>query len=212
MGRPGTLPTGTVAPIEILLLCTANQCRSPMAEGLLRRRLDDAGVDAVVRSAGILPGGVAASGPAVDVLAARGIELAGHRSRTMVAEEIAAADLVVGMERRHVQEAVLLVPAAEPWAFTLKDLVRRAEAAPARRPDETVRSWAARLAATRSRSELLGVGDDAVEDPIGRSRAHYERTAAELDDLLGRLLRRVFAADLAAQAADSAAKTGERVP
>ncbi|MFZ6002963.1 MAG: hypothetical protein ACOYXM_03440 [Actinomycetota bacterium] len=34
-------------PIDVLLLCTANQCRSPMAEVLLRRRLEEAGTDAM---------------------------------------------------------------------------------------------------------------------------------------------------------------------
>jgi protein-tyrosine-phosphatase len=164
-----------------------------MAEALLRHRLEAAGIDAVVTSAGILPGGVAASGPAVDVLRARGIDLGHHVSRTMVADEIAAADLVLGMERRHVQEAIVLVPPAEAWSFTLRDVVRRAEVTAARAGGESLRTWAARLSSERDRSQLLGVGDDTVEDPIGRSRAHYERTAAELDDLLARLVERAFA-------------------
>ena len=165
-----------------------------MAEGLLRHRLEAAGIDADVRSAGILPGGVAASAPAVDVLRSRGIDLARHVSRTMAVEEIASADLVLGMERRHVQEAVVLVPEAEPWSFTLRDLVRRAEVSPPRAPTESLREWAARVGSGRSRADLLGVGDDTIEDPIGRTRAHYERTAAELDDLLGRLVDRAFTA------------------
>ena len=162
-----------------------------MAEGLLRHRLGDA---VQVRSAGILPGGVAASAPGVEVLAARGIDLAAHVRRTMDNRELAEADLVIGMERRHVQEAIVRVPAAEAWSFTLRDLVRRAEAASPRRPGERLRAWAARLAAGRGRADLLGVGDDAVDDPIGLPRAAYERTAAELDDLLGRLVDRAFTA------------------
>src|SRR5687768_11996951 len=122
-----------------------------MAEALLRHRLDAAGVDADVRSAGMMPGGVAASGPAVDVLRARGIDLERHVSRTMAADEIAAADLVVGMERRHVQEAIVLAPEAEAWSFTLRDLVRRAEVAPARGADERLRDWATRLSSGRNR-------------------------------------------------------------
>lgn len=170
-----------------------------MAEGLVAHRLRQAGIDADVRSAGVLSGGMAASPEAVEVLAARGIDLAGHVSRTMAAEEILAADLVIGMERRHVQEAVVLAPPAEAWSFTLRDLVRRAEAAAPRGPGETIREWAARLAAGRDRSELLGVGDDGIADPIGRPKVHYERTAAELDDLLGRLIARAFAVEQVAR-------------
>jgi protein-tyrosine phosphatase len=164
-----------------------------MAEGLLRHRLDRRGVAADIRSAGILPGGVAASAPGVDVLAARGIDISGHRSRTMAVDEIAGADLVLGMERRHVQEAVVLHGPSEAWSFTLRDLVRRAEAAEPRRPDESLRAWAGRLAAGRARAELLGIGDDAIADPMGKSPTDYERTAAELDDLLGRFVDRAFA-------------------
>jgi hypothetical protein len=34
--------------IDVLILCTANQCRSPMAEAMLRHRLEALGVDAVI--------------------------------------------------------------------------------------------------------------------------------------------------------------------
>jgi protein-tyrosine-phosphatase len=160
-----------------------------MAEGLLRGRLPGA----EVRSAGLLTGGAPATAHAREVLAERGIDLEAHVSRTLDAGEVADADLVVGMERRHVQEAVVLVPAAEAWSFTLRDLVARAEATAPRGADESVRAWAARLSATRSRSDLLGMGDDEISDPIGGPRSGYERTAAELDDLLGRLVARGFA-------------------
>jgi protein-tyrosine-phosphatase len=187
-----------IDPDRLLLLCTANQCRSPMAEGLLRRRLDDLGIDAEVRSAGVLPGGVAASKPAVQVLSARGIDLSTHRSRTMAADEIAAADLVIGMERNHVREAIVLVPEAKNYAFTLRDVVRRAWSSEPRRPGEALRAWASRLAEGRTTGDLLGAGDDAIADPMGGTRAMYEHTAAELDDLLGRLVERAYGEAVAA--------------
>jgi len=37
---------------SVLVVCTGNLCRSPLAEALLRRRLQEAGLDADVASAG----------------------------------------------------------------------------------------------------------------------------------------------------------------
>lgn len=162
-----------------------------MAEGLFRHRLAERDIAASVDSAGLLPGGAPATPFALEVLTDRGIDLTAHRSRTLSDAEVdlAGADLVVTMERRHLQEAVLLAPGVRSRAFTLVDLVRRAEAdGGARRPDEDVRSWAARLATGRTTSELLGIGDDSVEDPIGQARARYDETADLLDELIGRLL------------------------
>ncbi|HEY4409793.1 MAG TPA: low molecular weight phosphotyrosine protein phosphatase, partial [Acidimicrobiia bacterium] len=59
-------------------MCTANQCRSPMAEALLSRRL--AGAD--VRSAAAAGrAGIPASAGAVQSMAALGLDIGGHRSR-----------------------------------------------------------------------------------------------------------------------------------
>ena len=59
------------------------------------------------------------------VLAGRGLDISSHRSRTMSRQLLAEADLVVGMAREHVREAVLAVPDLWARAFTLKELVRR---------------------------------------------------------------------------------------
>lgn len=155
-----------------------------MAEGLLRGRLADLGIDAEVSSAGLYEGGVPATDHSVTTMAGRGIDIGAHRSRRLGAAALEDADLVLAMERRHVQEALLIDTATRERAFTLVDLARRAAAAEARRPGEALRAWAARLAAGRTTAELLGVGDDAVADPVGRSLATYARTATELDGLL----------------------------
>src|SRR4029453_12414081 len=61
-------------PIDILLICTANQCRSAMAEGMLRRLLTDHGAYAEIGSAGLLRGGAPATRDAGAVLADAGGE------------------------------------------------------------------------------------------------------------------------------------------
>ena len=99
-------------PIDVLILCTANQCRSPMAEVLLRRHLERAGVDATVSSAGLHGGGVPATDHGQAAMADRGLDLSAHRSRELDDDMLRQADLVIAMARVHVREAAVLLPEA----------------------------------------------------------------------------------------------------
>ena len=167
-----------------------------MAESLLRRYLEECGIEATVHSAGLVTEDQPASPHAVDVLKDRGLDLSAHRSRRLVADLLQRADLVLAMERAHLREAVLLDPGAFPKIFTLKELVRRGETLGAREEGEPLGLWLQRLHAGRRPADHLGAstGDD-VADPIGRSRSHYGRTAAELDDLISRAVELVFRCD-----------------
>lgn len=172
--------------IDVLFVCTANQCRSPMAEALLRARLAERGIDGVrVRSAGLLPGGA----PATDHARSTVPGLDGHVSRTLDADLVADADLVIAMARPHLREAAVLAPGAFDKTFALRDLVRRAEAAGPRAPGEPLAAWVARVAAGRRPADYLADDPaDDVADPIGEPLAQYRRTARELDDLLARFV------------------------
>ena len=182
--------------MQILVLCTANQCRSPMAEVLLRRALEALGMDAVVRSAGVHPGGVPASPGSVRAMARRGLVLDEHRSRQLLAEDVAVADLVVCMARSHARDAVVLQPASWPRTFTLKELVRRGEAVGPRHPGQPIDGWLTELGRGRQRAALLGAHpDDDIADPIGRPDSAYEATAALLEDLVARAVALAFPAD-----------------
>lgn len=173
--------------MRILVLCSANQCRSPMAEVLLRRALPGA----EVRSAGTLyEGGVPASGGSVRAMAARGLSLDDHRSRRLEREMLDDVDLILGMARHHLRDAVVKDRSVFPKTFTLKELVRRGEAVGPRGPEEPLGAWLARVGAGRQTRDLLGDSPlDDVADPIGRPDAEYERTAVELEDLVARLAR-----------------------
>ena len=160
---------------------------------MLRRRLDELGVAARVHSAGLLHDGEVAPRHNVDVLAGLGFDIGGHRSRRMTQVMLRQADLVIGMARHHVLEAAALVPEVWQRAFTLKELVRRAEAVGPRgaRP---LSDWLREVGAGRRPAQLFGQSDaDDVFDPIGGSRKVYERTAAEIDALVGRLCELAFA-------------------
>lgn len=86
----------------ILLVCTGNLCRSPMAVGLLRRLLVKKGLetDYQVRSAGVWAvDGRPATESAVAVMAERGIDITDHIAHTINAEDVAASDLILVMSR-----------------------------------------------------------------------------------------------------------------
>lgn len=167
------------------MLCTANQCRSPMAEVLLKDRLGAAGIAATVRSAGDLPGGAHASPGSVRAMARRGLDLRDHVSRALRPELIDGADLIVAMARRHLRSAVAMRPPAWPRTFTLKELVRRGRAHGRRRPDETLEQWLGRLHEGRILQAMLGDDSrDDVADPIGGPEHLYEATAVELSQLI----------------------------
>ncbi len=169
-----------------------------MAEALLRQRLGDLGIDARVSSAGLLEAGNPASAHGVDILRGRGLDMTTHRSRRMSREILSEADLILGMAREHVREAVVIDAGMWARTFTLKELVRRGEAAGPRQGGETLQQWLARVGQGRRVADLMGSSPaDDITDPIGGPRSAYERLAAELDDLIDRLVAVAFAGAMA---------------
>ena len=125
----------------------------------------------------------------LEVMAPLGIDLRHHRSQSLSQPMVEAADLIVGMARRHVQETVLLDPPSWPKSFMLKELVRRGGEVGPRRPDQGLRSWIDSAHGDRTRRELAHRSSaDEVDDPYGRSLAEYRSTARELTDLTSRLV------------------------
>jgi len=170
------------------MVCTANMCRSPLAEALLRRHLEERGQGAAVSSAGLLEDGHPAAAEVASLLSDRRIDVSGHRSRRLSRPLIDGSELVLAMAREHLREAVLLAPAAFGRIFTLKEIVRRGEAVGALDPGADREEWLSRLGAGRQRRELMGNSpEDDVEDPIGGPMSAFRSTLEELDDLTGRL-------------------------
>src|ERR1017187_455640 len=174
----------------IVVLCTANVCRSPMAAALLARRLATLGVTVPVRSAGMIGGGDPPHPEVVSVMASYGIEITSHRSRIVCAADLAPASLVLAMTREHLRHAAITEPGAWPRAFTLKELIRRGERIGPRPPGEPFSGWLSRAHAGRARTSLLGDSpDDDVADPAGGPLRAYTDTAGLLDRLVTRLAR-----------------------
>lgn len=76
--------------MNILFLCVANSARSQMAEGLARQLFGDG---AQVRSAGSAPGGV--NPLAIRALKEIGIDISGHRSKSVDDIDTRAVDVVI---------------------------------------------------------------------------------------------------------------------
>src|SRR3989449_4219337 len=88
---------------RILLVCTGNICRSPLAAALLERALVERGIEGLaVASAGTGAwDGAPVSEGAYLVGLERGLDLSGHRARLLTRELVDGADLILTMARHH---------------------------------------------------------------------------------------------------------------
>lgn len=103
-------------PGTLLVVCTANICRSPLAAavvaaGLPATTVTSAGVRALVD----------ASMCAVSAESAPEAVGAGHRARQLTPELVRSADLVLTMEREQRSAAVRLAPGSQARVFTLPE-------------------------------------------------------------------------------------------
>lgn len=165
-------PDGDDAPHpRVLVICTANICRSPVAAQILRDRAREMGATVSVASAGFLEDGRSADPTMVAMAAGRGIDVVDHHSRVVSEELVRAADLVVTMERRHARELVVMAPDVAHRVHTLLGLL---QAVPFSTVSGPIDEWLREVAARREAADLMGDrGTDHVPDPYSRSKRHY---------------------------------------
>lgn len=94
--------------ISVLMICTGNICRSPMAEGVLRHLVEQAGLSEQIKidSAGMINWH---QGDAPDLRAQtaslqRGIDISRQRARHIKSDDFDQFDYLIAMDKGHLQE------------------------------------------------------------------------------------------------------------
>ena len=142
---------------RILVVCTGNICRSPVAEYLLRDALVKAGRKADIRSAGV--GALVNHGAdptAIEIMHGRGIDLGPHRAQQASHALCRWAELVLVMEGHHRDALGDIDPAVRGKTFLLGHWAKQEIPDPyqrsrevwddsVRRIDEGVAAWLKRL-------------------------------------------------------------------
>ena len=98
-------------PPDVLLVCTANICRSPMAEAMWRKAAAGRRRPLDVASAGLEaePGRVADEA-CVELMAVRGLDLSDHRATRFRVELAVDCELILVMEPAHARRILALAP------------------------------------------------------------------------------------------------------
>lgn len=158
IAREGVLDRAALqraAQFVVLIICTGNTCRSPMAEAMMKKLFADRfgkakAIEKVyVASAGLnaFPGGPA-SVEAQEAMSSRGLSLLDHQSRLVTAHDLMTADLILTMTRSHRNGILDQFPELE------------------------------------SKIHLLNSNSGDVSDPFGGSQSVYANCADQIDSYL----------------------------
>ena len=177
-------------PFTVLFVCTANQCRSPLAEFLLRSSLAAANVSWNVSSSGTRAhDGLPMHPHAASVLDERGIDYDGWVSSRLDPAAVAGADLVLTAEVAHRRDVVTMLPAAVRRTFTLLQFALLLDLSPAgranpcagegrRRGEDLIRA----AEQARSRPQARDAAHLDIADPVGGALADFQRVAGVIHD------------------------------
>jgi len=145
---------------KILLVCTGNTCRSPMAEGILKQMLKEKNISHIeVNSAGV---GASIGAPAtpfsIDTTKTFNIDIANHRAQRVNQEMLRGADLILVMAAEHYFYIQQLDSGLSPKIYLLKTF-------PSREMDDKY----------------------TIKDPLGGDEQVYQKCFYELEEQLRRI-------------------------
>jgi protein-tyrosine-phosphatase len=111
--------------MKILFVCSANACRSPMAEGFAKKLLGDNGVSGVkVDSAGLDAfEGMPPTKETIEVMKARGVDITSHRSRRF-SSNLGKNDMVLTMTKSQKERVLAEHPTLAGRVFMLDEYAR----------------------------------------------------------------------------------------
>lgn len=107
---------------RVLVVCIGNICRSPMAEGLLRRALPDLQISSAGLAALV---GYGADPIAVEIMAEQGIDIGAHRARMVTDALVKDSELILVMDSRQQEQIAAAYPHARGKVFRLGETARQ---------------------------------------------------------------------------------------
>ena len=108
--------------MNILFVCTGNTCRSPMAEGLMKKMAEENKLDLNIKSAGTFAfDGEAVSREAVEVMKEEGIDIGSYRANIIHRDMVEEADLILTMSKSHKVQLINKYSFLEGKVYTLKE-------------------------------------------------------------------------------------------
>ena len=179
-----------VESFRIIMVCTGNICRSPMAEQMLRQKFAERNIkNVVIDSAGVY----AMEGEPMTIEATNSMRAAGYAPTTHIAKQatsevIATANLVLTATQDHRSDVVRTLTRSNRFTFTIKEFANLAAYVAAPDPDvelPVATDLADKLVITSmARGYAPELADADIEDPYQRGQQVFNATREELEPLL----------------------------
>lgn len=147
---------------KIIFICTGNTCRSAMAQGYMKKIVEEMKLQIEVYSAGIYAqDGEKASLEAKEVMKKYGVDLEKHRATSLKKSCILKADIILCATLAHKQIIIQMFPELKDKVYTIKEYA-------------------------------YGIGSYSkdIQDPWGQNINSYENCAKEITDAIKEVVKK----------------------